>query len=131
MNRDEMRSCCGPQDGGRTPCARVVVTAGDISRTLDRKWPLPATFSPTRHERRRRDVNAIALGPRRGRVLALIAVALVLSTLALARPATTVAQDEELPKLTMWGWPTALLGFFDTEDDKLVDRIREELGIEL
>jgi ABC-type glycerol-3-phosphate transport system substrate-binding protein len=76
-------------------------------------------------------VNAIALGARRGRVLALIAVALVLSTLALARPAPTAAQDEELPKLTMWGWPTALLGFFDTEDDKLVDRIRDELGIEL
>ena len=76
-------------------------------------------------------MNAIALGARRGWAVALIAAILVMSTLALARPAPTAAQDEELPKLTMWGWPTALLGFFDTEDDKLVNRIRDELGIEL
>ena len=62
-------------------------------------------------------MNAIALGARRGWVVALIAVTIVLSTLALVRPAPTAAQDEELPKITIWGWPTTMLGFFDTEED--------------
>lgn len=63
-------------------------------------------------------------------IVFLLAAALALSTLVVGAPARVAAQDD-MPKLVMWGWPTTITGFFDEGDDTFVNRIRDELGIEL
>jgi ABC-type glycerol-3-phosphate transport system substrate-binding protein len=41
------------------------------------------------------------------------------------------AAAQDGPSIVVWGWPTTVAGFFDTEDDTLAMRAQEELGIEV
>lgn len=41
-----------------------------------------------------------------------------------------VSAQSPAPKVTIWGWPTNIAGFFDTTDDTLAGRIKSELGID-
>ncbi|MBX3028893.1 MAG: carbohydrate ABC transporter substrate-binding protein [Chloroflexi bacterium] len=53
---------------------------------------------------------------------------LVGATLAVATVAPVTAQES--PKVTIWGWPTTMAGFFDTDSDTLVARLKAETGID-
>ena len=59
----------------------------------------------------------------------LLAGVLAATSTAVVAP-VAVAQDD-VANVVMWGWPTTLTGFFDTEDDTLVGRVKDELGIDL
>ncbi len=56
--------------------------------------------------------------------------AIGLAATALVVTATVPAAAQEPAKVTIWGWPTTIAGFFDTDTDTLVGRLKAETGID-
>src|SRR6478735_2090886 len=67
--------------------------------------------------------------PARPSLRSRLAIGLAATALAAVAIAPAAAQSPA-PKVTIWGWPTTLSGFFDTEEDTIAGRIKAELGIE-
>lgn len=57
-------------------------------------------------------------------------LAIGLAATMLAASVATPAVAQEPQKVTIWGWPTTIAGFYDTETDTLLDRLKAETGIE-
>ena len=74
----------------------------------------------------------MSVNPFRGhpsRARSLLATALVAATVVATAAAPATGQDAT-DTVTIWGWPTTIAGFFDTEDDTFAKRLKAETGID-